>query len=371
MAGSVTGISVDGERRPVVVGLLADPDLPARFAGRLDDRLPGELRRRVDERTDWSVEWVEDAFEVLYPDHERLMAKARQRVRDTHWDVAICLTDLPLFGDSGPVAVKISEADRVALISLPSLGGLRLGRRLRDVVVTLVQNLVRGPGRAHRDRLASRLAARAGLDPAPAARGSREFRISRFPTARLLGGMVRANRPWRLVIGLSTALAGAFAGSAFGVLYSSIWRLATSLSAVRTAGVVAAAVLALATWLIVGHNLWERADPVSAAAGERERRLRNAGTAITVSAAAIAFFVALFLIIVAAVAVVVPPDYVTQSLGHAATVVDYIRIALMATVLGTVAGAVGSGLEDDTTVRRATYSHREQERRRRASRDDR
>ncbi|MDQ0382911.1 hypothetical protein [Amycolatopsis thermophila] len=359
-----------GERRTVVVGLLADPDLPARFAGALDDRLPDELRRRVDERTDWSVEPVQDPFEVRYPDHHRLMDKARQRVRDTHWDVAICLTDLPVFGDRGPVAVKISEADRVALISLPSLGGFRLGRRLRDVVVTLVQNLVCGPGHAQADRLGSRLAARAGLDSVPAAHGSREFQISRFPTARLLGGMVRPNRPWRLVIGLSTALAGAFAGSAFGVLYSSIWRLATSLSLARTGGVVAAAVLALATWLIVGHNLWERPAPASAGAGERERRLRNAGTAITVGAAAIAFFAALFVIILAAVALVVPPDYVTQSLGHTASVLDYIRIALMATVLGTVAGAVGSGLEDDTTVRRATYSHREQERRRRASRRD-
>ncbi|MFG2446699.1 hypothetical protein ACGFQG_27890 [Nocardia fluminea] len=36
----------------------------------------------------------------------------------------------------------------------------------------------------------------------------------------------------------------------------------------------------------------------------------------------------------------------------------------MATVLGTVAGALGSGLADDVTVRRATYGYREQDRRR-------
>ena len=43
----------------------------------------------------------------------------------------------------------------------------------------------------------------------------------------------------------------------------------------------------------------------------------------------------------------------------------------MASVLGTVAGAVGSGSEDDAAVRRATYGHREQERWREVRRQER
>lgn len=43
----------------------------------------------------------------------------------------------------------------------------------------------------------------------------------------------------------------------------------------------------------------------------------------------------------------------------------------MASVLGTIAGAVGSGLEDDTTVPRAAYGYREQERWREVRRQER
>ncbi|MGW1800008.1 hypothetical protein ACWCQN_29640 [Streptomyces sp. NPDC001984] len=42
---------------------------------------------------------------------------------------------------------------------------------------------------------------------------------------RLLGGMVRVNRPWLLFIGLLRALAGVFATAAFGLVSSDIWRV--------------------------------------------------------------------------------------------------------------------------------------------------
>ncbi|KAF0845385.1 hypothetical protein [Nocardia caishijiensis] len=210
---------------------------------------------------------------------------------------------------------------------------------------------------------------RAGLAP-PAPHGLRvvehegEWRMvrsGRFGSLSLLAGMVRANRPWQLVMGLSSALAGAMAGTAFGVLYSSIWSLATAMGPLRLAGMTVAALSALSAWIIAGHGLWEQR---TIGRDDRYLALRNAGTVTTVAVGTIVFFLALYAITLVAVAVVVPPDYLSTTLARPCGPSDYLTIALVATVLGTVAGAVGSGLEDDVTVRKATYGYREQERRR-------
>lgn len=346
----------------VTIGVLADPDLPTRLARSLPADLPRELERRLDERVRWRVEVNGDPFEAMYPDNDHLIDRARDYVSETSWDLALCVTDLPLRDTAGVLVAEIDPADHVALISLPALGGFRLRHRLRELAVAIVADL-RGGG-AQVASPPARLRAR-GVRAVRNANGELHLlRREPFGSVRVLAGMVRANRPWQLIVGLSTALAGAMAGTAFGVLYSTIWTLAASLEPVRLAGITVAALTALSTWVIVGHSLWERRAPDSSAGDERYLALRNAGTVSTVAVGTIVFFLALYLLALAAVALVVSPDYLATTLGRPTDIADYFTIALMATVLGTVAGAVGSGLEDDVTVRKATYGYREQERRR-------
>lgn len=59
---------------------------------------------------------------------------------------------------------------------------------------------------------------------------------------------------------------------------------------------------------------------------------------------------------------VITPGYLASNLGHPSGFSDYLETALMATVMGMVAGAVGSGLENDTTIRQATYDYSERQR---------
>lgn len=73
---------------------------------------------------------------------------------------------------------------------------------------------------------------------------------------RLVAGMVRANRPWRLMLGLSSALAAALATSAFGLTQNTIWQLADALDLWRLALAALGSIASPVVWLIADHELW-------------------------------------------------------------------------------------------------------------------
>jgi hypothetical protein len=348
---------VNGEDSTIVVGLLADPSLPADIARDLAQDLPEQLSEQLSGRVCWKVEVTLEAFEVA-PSSERIIDKARQRVHGTKWDIAIAITDVPIQTGNGAIVAQLGCADRVALISLPALGGIGLRRRARKVAVTIVAELVPGLVDLDAERPPQALSARLARKATPRDDDiDVEMLMGRSPgVMRLLAGMVRANRPWQLALGLSTALAGAATGSAFGILYSTIWSFADAIGPPRMVAATLLAVGMLTVWLIAGHGLWERkARPLG--------RLFNAATVLTVVSGVLVFYAALLAINLTAAAVMIPPHYLSQQLGHPAGLLEYARVALMATVLGMVAGAVGSGLENRATVRAAAYRSRQQQRR--------
>ncbi|MET8797453.1 hypothetical protein ABZV91_13580 [Nocardia sp. NPDC004568] len=355
----------------MVIGVVADPDLPVRLARELVQSLPAELARRGDPSR-WQLEVLDDPFEAMYPDLEYLIDKAGRHVRDTAWDLALCLTDVPIRSDGDILLLSADLRHRVALISLPALGGLGIRQRLQKLAAVIVAALL-APDRAAAEAAVDEAAAhvrraRVRIDPEDA--GVRVVRDRAVGYPALFAGMVRANRPWRLFVGLSTALGSALAGTAFGVLYSSIWQLADAMGTLRLAAVALASVLALTVWIVAGHGLWEQRGAGEPARGH-DTAVRNAGTAVTVGLGAGVVFAVLFLLTLVAVCVVIPPSYLASVLGGPVGVDEYLTIAVMASALGTVAGAVGSGWEDDITVRKATYGYREQERRGLVDRGDR
>jgi hypothetical protein len=130
-------------RREIVVGLVATPpDYPARVAARLTAELAGRLAERVDADVRWTVRegWGEVAprrdggVEVLLDDLACRRAEAR-------WDVAICLTDLPLHTERVPLVAQTSARRRVAMVSLPALGLGQL-RAVRAPVPDLVRGVL-------------------------------------------------------------------------------------------------------------------------------------------------------------------------------------------------------------------------------------
>jgi hypothetical protein len=351
------------QHRPeIVVGLVATPpDYPARVVARLTAELAGRLAERVDADVRWTVRggWGEVAprrdggVEALLDD------LARRRIND-RWDVAICLTDLPLHTERVPLVAWTSARRRVAIVSLPALG-LRQLQAVRAVVPDLVGRLLTDasdervpPAGWAPAELASRVAAIRRVvgagDP-----GELGYVASRLiGRVRLLTGMIRANRPGRALLGLSKLLVGAFGTAAFALTTDTIWQMGDALGALRLAVIMLLGLTALVAWLIVAHDLWEKPDQETSA---ELARLFNLGTIFTLTLATAVSYVVLFAGTVLAAALLIDTSVLEQTLQRPVDFIDYLTLAWIISSLATVGGAIGSGLEDEETVRAAAYGY--------------
>ena len=347
----------------VVVGLIADPGLASDLVARMATELPVSLDAAVSGHR-WRVETAQGPVGL---DSEGLLPMLNHgaALRARHgWDIVVLVTDLPRRTGTQPLVSDYGSADGVGLVSLPALGAFGLRRRLRRAVVDLVAHgllaehaaePVTAPRRPHplSPPVARVASVEEGIDAHLALQGTRG-------TARLLGGLVRANRPWRLVPSLSPALTAASAGAAFGVFYSNIWELAAALSPARLAVIAVLAVVAMAVWLIVDNGLWERP---AAREHREEATLFNAATAATIGLGVACMALLLVGLTTVAAAVVIPASMMPGAVDTGATVAAYLRLGVLAGAMGIVAGALGSGLTSPDAVRQAAYSTREQQRR--------
>ncbi|MDA2806690.1 hypothetical protein [Nocardiopsis suaedae] len=354
-------------RGAVVVGLVCDPGLPAEMAERLADRLPRELSLAVGGAVEWRVCTRPDPLPLDEHGDIPLASTARRLRRREGWDLLVALTELPRRVGTRPLLASIDTGARAGLVSVPAAGWPLSFRRVRQTVIHLVGRLYGGtcggpPGRTEGRRRPAPppSSARRFTSPDPESMDESLELVGTRGKVRLLTGMVRANRPWRLLPSLSSAIAAAVATSSFGVFYNSIWQMADTLHPARTALLNVFAVVALAAWLIAYNGLWEEPD------GERLRRevmLYNASTICTVGVGVLCMYALLFTVTLAEALVVIDASFMESVLGHPTGVKEYLLIVWMASSMGTVAGALGSTFESEAAVRAAAYSKRERERR--------
>ncbi|MEO3773059.1 hypothetical protein [Micromonospora sp. B9E7] len=350
------------QRPEIVVGLVATPpDQPARVAARLTAELAGRLADQVDAGVRWTIrECWGDVAPRRDGGVEALLDDLAQRRIDDRWDVAICLTDLPLHAERMPLVAQTSARRRVAMVSLPALGLHQL-RAVRAAVPDLVSQLMT-------DAFDQRVPP-AGWAPTEMTRrvtaihkvvGDTDGGELRYVASgligrvRLLAGMVRANRPGRALLGLSKLLVGAFGTAAFALTTDTIWQMGDALGGLRLAVIMLLGLTALVAWLIVAHDLWEKPDretPVELA------RLFNLGTIFTLALATAASYLVLFAGTVLVGALLIDTSVLEQILQRPVDFNDYLTLAWITSSLATVGGAIGSGLENEETVRAAAYGY--------------
>jgi hypothetical protein len=352
-------------RDELVLGLLAAPGWPTELAEALAEDLPGLLADRVSDAVSWCVPVRTDPAVADISRGVEAIDFARARLLRDGWDMAVCISDAPLRIGTRPVVADASATHGVALISLPALGAVQTRRRARDAVIRLVDGLVGeslelgelGPRRRARvsHRIASLAAPIRAVEPAEDDVDLRFVAAVVRGNVRLLAGMVRANRPWRLIVRLSRALAAAAAAVVFALVTTDLWVLADALNWLRLLVFNVLSVGATVVWLIVSHRLWE----VRQGRGSRQQTiLFNAATTLTLLLGAASLYAALFAITIGSAAVLIDAGVLGKALGHDADLGDYAVLAWMASSLATIAGGLGAGLETDEAVREAAYGYR-------------
>ncbi|QUH00642.1 5,10-methylene-tetrahydrofolate dehydrogenase [Saccharopolyspora erythraea] len=339
-----------------VLGLVTDPDMPTQVGSRLKDRLAEWLGERTGGK--WVVEVVSHPVTAGEFDSERILQDL-ERFRDRYgWGYAICLTDLPLLLGKGPLLADASIRRRAALVSLPALGALGPYRRMLRILTRLLDDLVEAEGTG---RTIGRLAPVRRTVPEDQRVDARYVTSRVRGWLRLVAGMVRGNRPWQLLWGLSSALAAALAATGFGLFTSTVWQIGDVLSPWRAAGAMLFSLTLMTVWLIAAHGLWERVGD-----GVRDRRvalLYNTSTVVTLTLGVACLYGLVYVVSFVAAISLIDPSVLANMVGHPAGPATYARLAWMVATMAIIAGSLGSSLETDAAVRQAAYGYREEQRR--------
>jgi hypothetical protein len=330
--------------------LIADPGVPAVIAERLSDSLQNALTDGARPDDNWEVSVRRHAYPLdEYAEVSDVVGTIDPAGKTQ--DIVIYLTDLPRREGTTPVIADISVPDRFAVISIPGVGGVFVDRRVRELAQTVVAEVT---SQSKKQNPSMKRLTRTQDDDVV-----RYVAPSALSRLRLLAGMVYANRPWRLVTGMSKVMMAAFATGAVSLAYPTIWQLADTMGPWRLSAATILASAALIAWLIVAHKLWERPESAS----ERDRAvLYNASTAVTLTIGVVIFHVGLFALLLVTAWWTLPPQLVAKNIGHPFGLPSLLMMVWLVAAVATLGGALGSGMEDDDAVEAATYGVRQRQR---------
>ncbi|MGH3096673.1 MAG: hypothetical protein ACRDMV_11830, partial [Streptosporangiales bacterium] len=305
-----------------------------------------------------------------------VVAEAAQIREKQGWDLAIAVTDLPLRGGGRVIVADASPAHGVGVVSLPALGVSRLRNRLTDAAVTLVRDVYESTHEVDDDTDLTSAAVPAGRITTPIQHMADNDISVRYGLpwrrghVKLIAGLVRANRPWQILGAFKGALAATFATAAYALIFPSGWKLSAAMGGLRPAVITALAIVLMISWVIVAHNLWER--PTARHKTDMTLvRLYNTVTVVTLFTVTVVGYIVLFAVIFGLAWLFIPQHYFAEELGSAyATAGGYLHLTWLLASLAMLAAALGQGLDDDETVRRATFGYRQNIRARQQQRED-
>lgn len=355
----------DSEYSTVVIGLLAPPQVPREFVEGLADELPGVLSERISDRVSWEIPTVRDTRlpDVEYGEEggDETIDDVSEWRRHEGWDLAICMTDLPLVRSDGRAFVAgASPQWDAALVSLPALGVIHRRRRALEEIVRLVSELRSDNVEPAREGEESRNGGTNGHTVSSDDENLQLVMPAEVSKVRLLAGMVRATHPFRVVLGLSYALTAALGTAAFTIITNTIWQLSGALGWMRLLALMLISLVVMVVYFIVVHDMWHRP---SRRWGGEYTVLLNATTVITLTIGALSFYAALFALTLAAAGLFIEGSVLGGAIGYQPGLIEYATLAWIVSSLATLGGTLGSGLEAGEDVREAAYTYHRERRR--------
>ncbi|WP_347861111.1 hypothetical protein U0355_10475 [Salimicrobium sp. PL1-032A] len=370
----------------ISIGIVTAPGYANKIGEELHHVLPHLLKEYIAFDVEWEVEYISSPLTGYTEERNEVLGALMEMKEDYGWEMALTLTDLPLFNGKKLIVAEANGTENVGMISIPGLGASPLIKRIRESVLQLISEIYEGSGPEERKRVqqkvgemdgrksekrnAFELIRKRGFDrlspverEAPEAEENAEVRFSvqsRLRGAmRLITGMVRANRPWMLFPAFMKVVILAFTTGTFALIFPTLWRLTNSYSLGRLFLINGVAITLLVFWIIAAHNMWERKSDHS---NNYMRKLYNSTTLLTLFTTVFFYYTILFLCFQIIVFVLLPREFVEGSMSGTIKTQSYFFIAWTATSISTIISALGSTIEDEDVVLSGTYGNRQRQR---------
>lgn len=368
------------------IGLIAAPELAEDLSKELVERLPDLLSQYISSDINWEVERVADSLIGGAETSKEIFSHATTYRESREWDYLISLTDLPIFHEKYIVAVDIEENNYSSLISIPAFGWRPVFKRIEKVIIQITQQMISSSGdtkeqaksssdsnkqvkntKLLRKQFPISTVRKIQTEPDETSKGHTKYIVvPRFNGSfRLLSGMTFANNPFQLMPSLTNVIAISFTTGAFGLIFTTMWKLSYYFSDWRLLIITLASIFGMTIWVIISHELWEpKRAHLSSQQPKRMRRLYNTTTFSTILIAIISYYIIIFLLFFMITNLFIPKDFLTETLSmdEPAGVLEYMQLAWLAASVSTIAGGIGAGLENEELVRDATYSYRQRKR---------
>ncbi|MUV38557.1 hypothetical protein JNUCC1_02411 [Lentibacillus sp. JNUCC-1] len=350
-----------------IVGLIPSPDLPADLAFKIKDKLKLDLNKHVDQDVEWEVEIDVDPLTGSAEYVNEVIDKAVDIKDKKGWDYAVCLTDLPSLSNNKVVTSDVSVRRQTGLISLPSFGAFPLKKRIRKAITYVVDLMYTNDGLDDgEEQTASHLKWRflfsrvKRVKPEDDNKTDNRFILQSriIGWLRLLSGMTFANKPWTALGSFTKVLTLAFATGTYISIFSTPWQLSVAYSIPRFLLLMLLSIAGMVIWIIFAHKLWEKPTDK----GQSQfRKLYNLTTVATLTVIVLINYAVLYILFMISIAIFVPENLFEgwTQVDAEASIQYFVRLAWLATSLGTLAGAVGATGEKEERIKHITYSYRQ------------
>lgn len=374
----------------LTLGILTAPELPEEIVADIVDDLSELLHTQVDRNVEWRLKTKTDPLSGT-EGYSKVILDETARVKEQeNWDLAISVTDLPIFFQRRLIVADADVKRNLAYLSMPALGAAPIKRRVREAVIQLVEDMHHGEKKQDRkaregehtlqatvaekseEELMSRRLAEwlSPISRQTYARENSDVDVRFLVESRVMGffrmisGMVLANRPWTIFPAFKKVLAAAFATGAYGLIFPNLWGMSGAFSTTRLMIMMVMAILAMVSWIIAVHHLWEKTDAYKSV---YLSRIYNAATVLTLGIGVMVYYAILFVLFFFAVLLFVPPDMLKEELAvTSVSLADFLVLTWLVASVATIVGAIGAGLENENTILKATYGHRQKLRRKQA-----